>query len=81
MAAPTWRVGRHCGGRSLRRDYDGTSRCLTCGRPLDLCEGCGVEAPPGTPSVWPWCGPPCRRAALAKRRSLQLAREANQGVP
>ena len=72
---------RHCGATALRRDAAGFASCMACGRPLALCEGCGRLLPEGRSATdGPWCGPPCRRAALAKRRSLQLAREANQGT-
>ena len=72
---------RHCGGRSLRRDYDSAVRCLACGRPVALCEGCGGALPEPRQASGPWGGPPCKRVALAKRRGRQLAREASQGAP
>ena len=72
---------RHCGGRSLRRDYDGTARCLACGRQAARGEGCGGALPEPRQASGPWCGPPCKRVALAKRRGRQLAREASQGGP
>ena len=70
----------HCGSSAVRRDYAGFASCLSCGRPVSLCEGCGRLLPEGRHTTeGPWCGPPCRKLALARRRSLQLAREANQG--
>ena len=69
----------HCGSAGLKTAYDGTVTCLSCGRAVPVCEGCGAVLARAVASE-PWCDRRCKGVALSQRRSRRISREVDQGV-